>query len=89
MLFVLRLLPPGKKWATRVILGAFVLNFAITLEATIAYGLKCTPFNAVWDTNVKNAKCYSESVVTVTQEVNGGESRGSSLMNGIRYGSSY
>ena len=70
MLFVLRLLPPGKTWQQRVIFVVFFLNFAITMIATVSYGLRCRPFRAVWD-HVQGAKCESIEVITRTQQVNG------------------
>ena len=70
MLFVLRLLPPNKKWQTRVILVAFFLNFAITMIGSISYGLSCIPFEAEWK-SIPGAKCHSVHLMTVTQQVNG------------------
>ncbi|KAG8525208.1 uncharacterized protein KY384_008852 [Bacidia gigantensis] len=39
LFFVLRLLPVYKRWQKNVILAAFVFNIAITLIATVSYGL--------------------------------------------------
>lgn len=72
MLFVLRLLPPMKKVAQKIILVAFFFNFAVTMIATVSYGVKCIPFTAVYK-DIPNAKCLSERVITSTQYVNAGE----------------
>ena len=73
MLFVLRLLPPSKVWQRRVTYVAFFLNFAITLIAVVSYGVRCRPFIAAYK-SVPGAKCSSENVIVVTQQVNGSES---------------
>ena len=74
MLFVLRLLPPTKKLQQRIIFVTFFLNFAITIIATVSYGVKCVPFTAIYK-EVPGAKCLSEEVITATQWVNAGMSR--------------
>ena len=71
MLFVLRLLPRTKKLQKDFILVAFFLNFAITLVATVSFGLKCIPFRAIWQ-DVPGAKCLSENVLVATQYTNAG-----------------
>ena len=71
MLFVLRLLPPFKKWQQKVVYITFILNVIITLIATVSYGVSCIPFRAGWE-NVPNAKCVSKNVLVATQKVNGG-----------------
>ncbi|KAI9714793.1 MAG: hypothetical protein M1820_000082 [Bogoriella megaspora] len=70
MLFVLRLLPPGKKWETRIIFFVFFLNIAITIIATVTYGLHCQPFQAGWK-SVPGGHCKSYQDLTITQWVNG------------------
>ncbi|KAI9679009.1 MAG: hypothetical protein M1822_007435 [Bathelium mastoideum] len=70
MLFVLRLLPPGKVWETRAIFVAFFFNFAITVVATVSYSVHCIPFQAAWE-DIPGARCKSIQVVTVTQRING------------------
>ncbi|KAI9727271.1 MAG: hypothetical protein M1828_006890 [Chrysothrix sp. TS-e1954] len=70
MLFVLRLLPPGKTWQQRLIFVVFFINFAITLIATVSYGVRCQPFRAVWDP-VPGSKCESIDIITTTGWVNG------------------
>ena len=72
MLFALRLLPPDKKWVTRIILIALFFNFAITAVATVSYGLKCRPFQGAFYA-VPGTKCEPITLVTVTQQVNGSE----------------
>ena len=72
MLFVLRLLPPYKKWQQRIIYANFFVSFAITLVANVSYGLACIPFRALWEP-VEGAKCYSKDRVVITAQVNGSE----------------
>lgn len=70
MLFVLRLLPPNKKLQERIILVAFFFNFAITMIGTVSYGVRCQPFEASYK-NVPGARCLSQNILVVTQQVNG------------------
>ncbi len=70
LLFVLRLLPVYKHWQKNVILAACALNVAITLIATVSYGLSCIPFRA-WYQEVPNAKCFSTRNLVITNQVNG------------------
>ena len=70
MLFVLRLLPPFKKWQQKVVYVAFGLNLVITFVATISYGLSCIPFSAAW-TNSPGSKCVSKHVLVAIQQMNG------------------
>ena len=46
MLFVLRLLPAFKQWQQKVIYGTMIINFAISLVATIIFGLSCMSLHA-------------------------------------------
>ncbi|KAL9087210.1 MAG: hypothetical protein Q9159_003777 [Coniocarpon cinnabarinum] len=71
MLFVLRLLPPFKKWQQKVVYVAFVLNVIITIIATVSYGVSCIPFRAAWQ-EVPGSKCFSKKVLVATQKMNGG-----------------
>ena len=71
MLFVLRLLPPNKKWHAITIYIALAINFMVTLFATISYGLSCIPFRANWD-HVPGAKCLSDTFIDAAQIANGG-----------------
>ena len=71
-LFVLRLLPPHKKWQARTIVFVFFLNVAISLFAMISYGLSCTPFRANW-ADVPNAKCLPQHILDAAQIANGGK----------------
>ena len=71
MLFVLRLLPPNKKWQARLIHFLFFLNFAITVIACVSYGVSCRPFRANWDKTIPDAKCLSDHILIVSQQVNG------------------
>ena len=73
MLFVLRLLPPAKKTQQRIIVFTMFLNFAITMIATVSYGFRCRPFEAVYE-NIPNAKCVPTKVITSTMYVNASES---------------
>ena len=73
MLFTLRLLPITKVAPRRVIYVAFFLNFAITVIATVSYGVRCVPFTAIYDPG-PNARCIPTNVIIATQQVNGGES---------------
>ncbi|KAL9094317.1 MAG: hypothetical protein Q9165_003458 [Trypethelium subeluteriae] len=67
MLFVLRLLPPYKKAQQRIIYVELFVNFAITLIATLTFGIACTPFKALY-TYVPGAECFSkEKLVAVTR----------------------
>ena len=72
MLFVLRLLPPFKKWEARIICIAMGLNFAITILGTVSYGVSCIPFRANWQI-IPGAKCYSKDLLVITTRVNGGK----------------
>lgn len=73
MLFVLRLLPPNRKWQERAIFVAFFFNFAITLIATVSFSLRCRPFAAIYK-SVPHATCVSERVLVITMQVNASES---------------
>ena len=73
MLFVLRLLPPDKVLQKRIIYGAFLLNFAITMIAVISYGVRCVPLSGAYK-NVPGAKCFPAHIIVVTQQVNGSKS---------------
>lgn len=70
MLFVLRLLPPYKKWQQRLIFFTFFLNFAITMIAAVSYGVHCIPFPAAYE-DASGGKCIPANVIVVTQQVNG------------------
>lgn len=70
MLFVLRLLPPTKKLEQKIIFVVFALNVAITLIATVSYGVLCRPFEANYY-SVPGAKCAPSHVRVVTNQVNG------------------
>ena len=72
MLFVLRLLPPNTKRQQYIVFIAFFLNFAITVVATVSYGVKCIPFNAIYEP-VASKKCLPDNVITTTMIVNAGE----------------
>ena len=74
MLFVLRLLPAYKKWQHRVIYLAFFFNFAITVVATVSYGVACIPFSALWSSEpVPGARCFSKDLLVITARFNGSE----------------
>ena len=70
MLFTLRLLPRTKRRSQLVIYCAFVLNFLITILATISYGVTCRPFSGLW-THSPSAKCVTPEVLSATQQTNG------------------
>ena len=72
MLFVLRLLPPTKTLQQKIIFINMFLNFAITMIATVSYGVKCVPFQAIYNF-VPNAKCIPERVLMATMYVNAGK----------------
>ena len=78
MLFVLRLLPAFNQWQEKVIYGTMIVNFAISLVATIIFGLSCMPLRAFWDNdaqmNLPGSKCYPVSRRVLVQQVNGSES---------------
>ena len=73
MLFVLRLLPSYAKWQPKVVYAAFFLSFAVTMIATIMYGLACIPFRAVYE-SIEGSKCYSKDLLVIAAQVNGSES---------------
>ncbi|KAL9003048.1 MAG: hypothetical protein Q9188_004060 [Gyalolechia gomerana] len=70
MLFVLRLLPSYKKWQQKVVYSMFLVNFAVTLYTCITFGVSCIPFKANWDTTIANAKCFSNQVLVITNQIN-------------------
>ena len=70
MLFVLRLLPPGKTWQARTIFVGFFLNFAITIIATVTYGVHCIPLQAAWKSEL-DSHCLSVRYLAITQWING------------------
>ena len=72
MVFVLRLLPRTQRWPFHVIYAALGLNLAVSIYATVTYGIKCVPFNRIWDINVQG-HCLSASVAATTLIVNAGE----------------
>ena len=72
MLFVLRLLPIYKRWQKRIIYALLPLNLAISLIATVSYGLSCIPFKA-WYEPVPGARCFSKDKLVITNQVNGGK----------------
>lgn len=65
MLFTLRLLAAHRKWLRSIIHAALIINIAITMIAVVSFGVKCTPFTAIYqDTN--GAKCVgSDSFVAI------------------------
>lgn len=70
MLFTLRLLPRTKTRSQWVIYVNFFLNFAITLIASVSFGLQCQPFTAIWDPK-PGSKCLSPTILAITTKVNG------------------
>lgn len=72
MLFTLRLLPCTKVWAKRLIYFTLFLNFAITVIASVSYGVRCLPFSAIGDVHPK-AKCITTEVLVSTMKLNGSE----------------
>lgn len=73
MLFVLRLLPSYKKWQQKVVYSMFLVNFVVTLYTCITFGVSCIPFKANWDTTITNAKCFSNQVLVITNQINAGK----------------
>ena len=73
LLFVLRLLPPYKKLQQRIIYVELFVNFAITLIATLTYGIGCIPFEALY-MDVPGAKCFSKEKLVIVARVNASES---------------
>ena len=69
MLFVLRLLPPDRKWQERIILFVLFLNFAITMIATVSYGVRCQPYIAAYE-YIPGATCFSNRVLVITMQLN-------------------
>lgn len=69
MLFVLRLLPAHQKWQQRIIYLAFSINIAITILATVTYGISCIPFKANWQ-DIPNARCLPKNVLVIVNQVN-------------------
>lgn len=74
MLFTLRLLPATRKWAARVTVLSFMLNFLITLLVVVAAGIKCLPFTAIYGANVPQRWCEPENITVITQRVSGSKS---------------
>ncbi|KAI9667146.1 MAG: hypothetical protein M1831_001323 [Alyxoria varia] len=71
LLFVLRLLPAYKVWQHRLVYVTFFLNFAITVVATVSFGIACIPFEGLWKKDLPGAKCYPLELLVLTQRVNG------------------
>ncbi|KAI9710648.1 MAG: hypothetical protein M1828_002135 [Chrysothrix sp. TS-e1954] len=65
MIFVLRLLPRTQRWPFQVIYASLGLNAAISIFASVTYGIKCVPFSRIWDKDVPG-HCLSDSVAAAT-----------------------
>ena len=73
MLFVLRLLPPYKKAHQTIIYVELFVNFAITLIATLTFGIACIPFKALY-TPIPGATCFSKEKLVAVTRVNASKS---------------
>ena len=70
MVFVLRLLPSYKVWQQRVVNLALLINLLVTIYACFVFGFSCIPFQANWDDDIPNSKCFSKDLIVIANQVN-------------------